>query len=171
MGPVDQVASASDGREALVALRARIAATRMVPCAMAHEAILVGPDGAPRRSAQTQSGYLRSGLCPEGKRATHIGCTHTMARYALQDALRHLPGEGRDALVAELKQLEDTISILDHRRYGAEIRRAEAMLGAAQDAVTAAEAEIARLIAEHRACGQRVMALRDEVLRRLDAAL
>ena len=171
MIPAQQVATAADDREALLALRARIAATRMAPCAMAHEAILVGPDGAPRRSAQTQSGYLRSGLCPEGKRATHIGCTHTMARYALQDALRHLPGEGRDDLAAELQRLEDTIGILDHRRHDAECRRAEALIGAAPDAASAAEAEIARLIAEHRTCGERAVVLRDEVLRRLDAAL
>jgi hypothetical protein len=62
-----------------------------------------------------------------------------------------------------------TISLLDHRRYEAESRRANARLAAADAAP--GEREIAILTAEHRACVMRAGELRDDTLRRIDDAL
>jgi hypothetical protein len=80
-----------------------------------------------------------------------------------------LPGEGDEAVLAALHELEQTISLLDHRRYDAESRRASARLAGANDAP--GEREIAVLTAEHRACVVRAGELRDDVLRRIDDAL
>src|SRR5438105_4429150 len=112
--------------EALATLRERVVALRAPSCGMAHESILATPDGAPVQSARSPSGYARPGICPEATRAVHLGCSHTMARYVLREALAQLPGSG--SLSAELHDLEQEISLLDHRRYDAEVRRADAAL-------------------------------------------
>jgi hypothetical protein len=155
--------------EALIALRRRIEALSASPCGMAHESIPAGSDGDPVRSTRSPSGFARIGLCPEAVRAANLACSHTMARYALRDAIMQVPGEGADAVVAALHELEQAISLLDHRRYDAESRRAGARLVQADD--TPGEREIAALVAEHRACVTRADELRDEVLRRIDDAL
>jgi len=155
--------------EALIALRRRVEALRASPCGMAHESILAGPDGDAVRSTRSPSGFARTGLCPEAGRAANLACSHTMARYVLRDAIMQVPGEGDEAVVAALHELEQTISLLDHRRYDAESRRASARLAAADDAP--GEREITSLTAEHRACVMRAGELREDVLRRIDAAL
>jgi hypothetical protein len=92
-----------------------------------------------------------------------------MARYVLRDAIMQAPREGDEAVVAALHELEQAISLLDHRRYDAESRRASAALVEADGAP--AEREIAALVAEHRAAVMRAGELRDDVLRRIDDAL
>ena len=93
-----------------------------------------------------------------------------MARYVLQEALTALLSEGK-ALLAELHELEGAISLLDHRRFDAECRRAEALLAAAPDRIAVSEIEISLLIAEHGRYVVQGAKLRDEVLRRLDGAI
>jgi hypothetical protein len=156
-------------REALIALRQRVEALRASPCDMAHESIPAGPDGDPVRSARSSSGFARTGLCPDAARATNLACSHTMARYVLRDAIMQVPGDGDEAVVAALHELEQAISLLDHRRYDAENRRASARLAKADGAP--AEREIVALVAEHRAAVTRAGELRDDVLRRIDDAL
>jgi hypothetical protein len=155
--------------EALIALRRRVEALRSSPCGMAHESIPAGPDGDPVRSTRSPSGFARVGLCSEVVRVANLACSHTMARYVLRDAIMQLPGEGDEAVLAALHELEQTVSLLDHRRYDAESRRAGARLAGANDAP--GEREIAILTAEHRACVVRAGELRDDVLRRIDDAL
>jgi hypothetical protein len=155
--------------EALIALRRRIEALHASPCGMAHESIPAGLDGDPVQSTRSPSGFARTGLCPEATRAANLACSHTMARYVLRDAIMQLPGEGDEAVIAALHELEQAISLLDHRRYDAESRRASATLARADDAP--GEREIADLVAEHRACVSRADELRDELLRRIDDAL
>ena len=155
--------------EVLIALRRRVEALRASSCDMAHESIPASPDGAPVRSALSDSGFARVGLCSETVRATNLACSHTMARYLLRDAIMQMPGEGVDAVVAALHELEQAISLLDHRRYDAENRRASARLAAADEAP--AQRDIDALVAEHRAWVTRANELRDDVLRRIDEAL
>lgn len=155
--------------EVLIALRRRLEALGALPCDMAHESIPVGADGAPVRSTRSPSGFARVGICSEAVRATNLTCSHTMARYLLRDAIMQMPGEGVEVVVAELHELEQAISLLDHRRYDAESRRASARLADADDAP--AQREIDALVAEHRACVTRASELRDDVLRRIDEAL
>jgi hypothetical protein len=153
----------------LIALRRRVEALHASPCGMAHESIPAGPDGDPVRSMRSPSGFARVGLCPEAVRAANLACSHTMARYALRDAIAQVPGEGDEAVLAALHELEQAISLLDHRRYDAESRRASARLAQADDAP--GEREITALVAEHRACVIRADELRDDLLRRIDDAL
>jgi hypothetical protein len=155
--------------EALIALRRRVEALHVSPCDMAHESIPAGPDGDPVRSTRSPSGFARVGVCPEAGRETNLACSHTMARYVLRNAIVQVPGEGDEAVVAALHELEQAISLLDHRRYDAESRRASARLLKADAAP--AEREIAALVAEHRACVRRAGELRDDVLRRINDAL
>jgi hypothetical protein len=155
--------------EALIALRRRVEAVRASPCGMAHESIPAGSDGNPVRSTRSPSGFARAGLCPEAVRAANLACSHTMARYELRDAIMQVPSEGDEAVVAALHELEQAISLLDHRRYDAESRRASVRLAETDDAP--GEREIAALVAEHRASVTRVGELRDDVLRRIDDAL
>ena len=155
-------------REALIALRRRVEALRAWSCDMAHESIPAGPDGAPMRSTRSPSGFARVGLCPEAGRATNLACSHTMTRYVLRDAVTQVRGEGNGAVVAALHELEQAISLLDHRRYDAESRLAGARLSKADGAP--GEREVAALVAEHRACTRRAGELRDDVLRRIDDA-
>jgi len=138
---------------------------------MAHESIPSGADGLPLRDSRNQSGYVRPGICPEALRDGHVGCTHTMARHALREALEQARGDAAEAMLDELRQLEDAISLLDHHRYDAECRRADALLSGNRGGATEAQAEIARLVAQHRAYGQQALRLRDAVLRRIEAAL
>src|SRR5580704_3997960 len=117
--------------EALIALRRRVEALRSSPCGMAPESIPAGPDGDPVRSTRSPSGFARGGLCAEVVRVATVACSHTMARYVLRDAIMQLPGEGDEAVLAALHELEQTVSLLDHRRYDAESRRAGARLAGA----------------------------------------
>jgi hypothetical protein len=155
--------------EALIALRRRVEALRASPCDMAHEGIPTGPDGDPVRSTRSPSGFARVGLCPEAARVTNLACSHTMARYLLRDAIMQVPDERDEAVLAALHELEQAISLLDHRRYDAESRRAGARLAEADGAP--ADREIGALVAEHRAAVTRAAELRDDVLRRIDDAL
>ncbi len=156
-------------RAVLIALRARVEALRASPCGMAHESIPDGPGGEPMQSARSPSGFARTGLCPDAARATNLACSHTMARYELRDAITQVPGDGDEAVLAALHDLEQAISLLDHRRYDAESRRANARLVQADAAP--GDRDIAALVAEHRAWVRRAGELRDDVLRRIDDAL
>ena len=157
-------------RESLITLRDRVAALHAPLCGMAHESVRLDASGRPIKDAQADSGYSRPGLCPEAQRAGHLGCSHTMARYVLQDTLDRLPAD-QTTTRAELRKLDAAIGLLDHRRYAAECRRAAARDANATDVVAAANGEIAQTIAEHRALSAQAVALRDDVLRRIDAAL
>jgi N12 class adenine-specific DNA methylase len=92
-----------------------------------------------------------------------------MARYVLRGAIGAVPRDGDDAVVAALHDLEQAISLLDHRRYDAESTRANAKLANADSAP--AERDVAALVAEHRCCVKRAGELRDDVLRRIDDEL
>ncbi len=157
-------------RESLVLLRDRVAALHAPLCGMAHESVRLDARGRPIKHPQSDSGYSRPGLCQQPQRAVHLGCSHTMARYVLRDALDRLPGD-HAAQRTELLKLDAAIGLLDHRRYAAECRRAAALEADAPDLAAAADAEIAQAVAEHRRLIARILALRDDVLRRLDAAL
>jgi hypothetical protein len=158
-------------RQMLLAWRKRLAALRAPACGMAHEGVRSGPDTKPQPNARSPSGYARTGLCPEAVRAGHIGCSHTMARHLLRDALDAIAVSDNEPLLHELNDLENAISLLDHRRYDAETRRARAVdLGDAAEAA-AAQRAIDELVGEHRGYAVRALVLRDAVLTHLDSAL
>jgi hypothetical protein len=155
--------------QSLATLRDRVAALRAPACGMAHESVTAGGDGLPVPSSVSDSGYARAGICPASVRARHLGCSHTMARYVLRDALAGVSGAQAEPLLAELGELEQAIGVLDHRRYDAETRRANALTSAGD--VAGPEREIAALVAEHQSYVDRAVRLRDAILRLLDGAL
>jgi hypothetical protein len=158
-------------RQTLTAWRMRLAALRAPACGMAHEGVRSGPDAKPLPNSLSPTGYARTGLCPEAVRAGHIGCSHTMARHLLRDALDAITGGDNEPLLRELNDLENAISLLDHRRYDAETRHARAVdRGDAAEAAVAQRA-IDELVGEHRGYAGRALVLRDGVLARLDAVL
>jgi hypothetical protein len=157
-------------RQTLLAWRMRLSALRAPACGMAHEGVRSGPDAKPLPNVRSPSGYARIGLCPETVRAGHIGCSHTMARYLLRDALAAIPGTDNAPLLRELDDLENAISLLDHRRYDAETRLARALDNGSAKAGAERRA-IDDLVGEHRSYVGRALALRDAVLQRLDGAL
>ncbi len=158
-------------RESLTSWRMRLAALRAPACGMAHESIRSGPDAMPVRNSRSPSGYARAGICPEAIRSGHLGCSHTMARHLLRDALGRVPGDGRAGLLRELDELENAISVLDHRRYDAETRHARAIDAGTPAQTAAARRAIDDLVAEHRGYVARALALRDAAVALIDAAL
>ena len=114
---------------------------------------------------------LRARYCPEAIRSGHIGCSHTTARHVLRDALNCIPGGGVATLRHELNELENAISLLDHRRYDAETRHAQAIDAGTPAQTAAARRAIDGLVSEHRAYVARALVLRDAVLALVDAAL
>jgi hypothetical protein len=63
-----------------------------------------------------------------------------------RDAIAQVPGDGDDTVLAALHDLEQAISLLDHRRYDAENRLANAKLANADR--TRCERDVAALVAE-----------------------
>lgn len=126
-------------RETLISWQRRVAALQAPACGMAHEAIRFGSDAMPVGDPSSSTGYARADICPVALRSGHVGCTHTVARHALRDALRAIPGGGDEVLLRELVDFEGAIGRLDHRRYNAETRRARAVEGGTAAETAAAE--------------------------------
>lgn len=93
-----------------------------------------------------------------------------MARHLLRRALDCVP-DGGHALLRELDELENAISLLDHRRYDAETRHARAVDAGTRAQAAAARPAIDGLVAEHHGYAARALALRDAALALIDAAL
>jgi hypothetical protein len=158
-------------RQMLLAWRMRLADLRAPACGMAHEGVRSGADAKPLPNPLSPTGYARTGLCPEAVRAGHIGCSHTMARHLLRDALDAMPESDNEPLLRELNALENAVSLLDHRRYDAETRHARAVERGDAAEAAAAQRAIGELVGEHRGYTGRALALRDAVLTHLDSAL
>ncbi|HSP26752.1 MAG TPA: hypothetical protein VLQ65_16425, partial [Saliniramus sp.] len=103
--------------------------------------------------------HARPPLCPSRARMGNIACSHTSARLLMRDAWLLLEEIGQpDAAMQreELARIDYESSVLDYRRY---------------DADTEGRADlVASQIAEHRALGEEVEALRKAALVALDRA-
>ena len=142
----------------------------------------------PRLDPTNDHGFARRGLCARAVRAERIGCTHTMARYALREAIEALlerDGAERDGLAALRRRLEEidlAISLLDHRKGDRELdhARQSLALGEAGDPALRQSAEyerrrierdLERFEADHDEALDALGELRHAVLERLDQAL
>ena len=108
----------------LSCLRAEIAVLVAVKCRMSHERIIKAPDSLlPVRCHFPDGNYQRIGLCSPETRAQRLGCSHTMARIKLGNAINEFTedesGPGR-SLGDELYWLNNEIHLLDHRKGEAE---------------------------------------------------
>jgi len=155
-------------------LRDRIAASRAVACGMAHEAVPRDAGGQPLAHAVDPDAYARPALCPAGRRDTQLACSHGTARLPLRRAIEALHiVAGADAatdLLAEWMRLDTALGMLDHRRYAAETRLADAVR-TGSDRIAEEQRSIAALVREHRDLARGLDALRDRILAAIDRAL
>lgn len=95
---------------------------KAVNCRMAHERVLIdGITQLPVAGVIPEMEFKRRGLCDAAKRNKNLACSHTMARYPLENALDVLErlgeyGEWR----SELNDLNNGIHVLDHIKGEAE---------------------------------------------------
>lgn len=159
--------------EALAGLRERIRESRAVACGMAHESVPRDRDGHPMAHPIEPDSYARPALCPAGRRDMQLACSHSTARLPLRRAIEALRARGADApdeLLAEWMRLDTALGTLDHRRYAAETRLADAV-SAGSGTAAQEERSIAALVREHRDLAQGLDALRDRILAAIDRAL
>ncbi|MGF6233093.1 hypothetical protein QFZ27_007048 [Inquilinus ginsengisoli] len=154
-------------------LRDRIAASHAVACGMVHEAVPRDQAGQPLAHAVEPEGYARPALCPAGRRDTQLACSHTGARLPLRRAIEALQARNVDAaaeLLAEWMRLDTALGTLDHRRYAAETRLADAV-SSGSGLISEERRSIAALVREHRDLARGLDALRDRILAAIDRAL
>lgn len=158
--------------EELALLRDRIRETRAVACGMVHESVPRDGAGQPLAHAVEPDAYARPALCPAGRRDTQLACSHSTARLPLRRAIEALHARGVDAadLLAEWMRLDTALGTLDHRRYAAETRLADAVR-AESGPMAEQERSIAALVREHRDLARGLDALRDRILAAIDRAL
>lgn len=156
------------------ALRDRVAALRVTRCRLAHERVRRENGRALRvHRGEAEAAPVRVGLCDPEERAGQLACGHTMARYALLEALAslHAAGELSEAAHVELdgrlRRVSDAIHLLDHEKGEAEKRRAFLPEGSGESA--AAAAEVRALERRHDGYAEEVREVHAAVLRRLDA--
>lgn len=162
--------------ESLRTLRDQIASLQVTRCRMFHERVRV-ENGVVLRvnRGEPEPAVVRMGLCSPEVRARNLACGHTMARYALLDALQalHAAGVLPDAAHAELQQtlttVTDAIHLLDHQKGEAERRLALSFEGKPRPAE--ASAEIRRMEEQHDVHAEQIGELQRTVLAHLDAAL
>ena len=154
-------------------LRRRVGSLHAVHCGLGHERILRAEGTQrPLPGPHSDHGYERRGLCERSIRERRIGCTHTLARYALRDALAALEQRGESdgsvllELSRELERLDLSISLLDHRMGAEQLDHARSS-EAVDAGRTAADRALAR--AAQRASAQRIERFASEHDRHLDA--
>lgn len=163
--------------DTLEALRDRIASLQVIRCRMVHERVRVENGSVLRVSrGEPEPGLVRMGLCGPEARARNLACGHTMARYALLDAIKTLhaagwlPATERAALQEEVESVSNAIHLLDHRKGEAE--KTLALLSEKKHcSCEESAAEVRCLEERHGAYAERLRALQATVLAHLDAAV
>lgn len=161
--------------EELALLRDRIRESRAVACGMVHESVPRDGAGQPLAHAVEPDAYARPALCPAGRRDTQLACSHSTARLPLRRAIEALHARGAETpvledLLAEWMRLDTALGTLDHRRYAAETRLADAVR-AGSGPMAEEERSIAALVREHRGLARGLDALRDRILAAIDRVL
>lgn len=163
----------ADTDDELGRLRDRVAASHAIACGMVHEAVPRDQAGQPLAHAVEPGGYARPALCPAGRRDIQLACSHTGARLPLRRAIEALQARDVDAaaeLLAEWMRLDTALGTLDHRRYAAETRLADAVR-TGSDRIADEKRSIAALVREHRDLARGLDALRDRILAAIDQTL
>ncbi|HMG49864.1 MAG TPA: hypothetical protein VK597_04660 [Inquilinus sp.] len=161
------------GAAELTRLRALIVASRAVVCGMVHESVPRDAAGQPLLHAIEPDGYARPALCSATRRGTQLACSHSTARLPLRQAIEALQArDGADAaaletLLEDWMRLDAALGTLDHRRYAAETRLADAVRAGTAGTFDG-ERPIAALVQEHRDLARGLDALKDRVLAAID---
>ncbi|MBS1798140.1 MAG: hypothetical protein JSS81_30280 [Acidobacteria bacterium] len=172
--------------EQLRLLRLQVAAFSAVKCRMAHERVVRNSEtGLPIALHFPEGCYRRIGLCAHEIRDTQLGCSHTIARVRLKEAIKVLdgisggPSAPDSPFGGELVRLDNAIHLLDHRKGDAEKRLAESLEEAHRDGETgdseekmrAAENEIRELEELHNGYVEEIGRLRDKIITEIDRLL
>lgn len=159
----------------LPSLREEVAALHILKCRMAHERVLRDDaSGLPVRRRFPEGDYRRVGLCSPEQRTGRLGCSHSMARMKLGEAIKALAAicGGEDPVSAqfsgELTELDNAIHLLDHRKGEAEKRLAISLEEAGDLGVRKAEREINEMETTHDELVEQISRLRDRVVSEID---
>jgi len=128
---------------------------------------------------EADPGLVRIGLCSSEVRARNLACGHTMARYALLDAIQALHAVGwlptaeSVTLQQEVESVSNAIHLLDHQKGDAErtlvlVSERKHFSG---DEAGESTVEVRRLEEQHSAYAVQIRELQRAVLAHLDAAI
>src|SRR6185436_18539961 len=151
----------------LIVIRDQIASMRIVKCRMAHERFVGSTVPTIPSDDRSHNPFKRVGLCGSDERAERLGCSHSMSRVKLDEALSQLKSRRAVSLRSELNWLTNEIHLLDHRKGQAEASLATASGSCTKQKSMALE-EVALLEQEHGAYVERLSVLRDKVLLEID---
>ena len=177
--------TADSSLNALLDLRERLAALRVVRCRMVHERVRL-EDGMPQREdrGDAEPSMVRMGLCKSEVRGRNLACGHTMARYVLLDAVHALHAAGTLSesehahLFLAVEHVANDIHRLDHRKGAAEKylaltleRKTLTPGGDGDDEATHAAAEVRQIEWQHDVYAEQIRALQNVVLAHLETAI
>ena len=156
---------------------------KAVDCRMAHERVLIDhKTRLPVAGIVPEIEFQRAGLCHSAKRLKNPACSHTMARYPLENALNILEQFGDfNQWRSAFNNLNNTIHLLDHEKGEAEkhsariiksIREFDAIkdrfLIAEKSLITKQITEIER---QHSICVEEIEKLRNSILSAVNSAI
>jgi hypothetical protein len=167
----------------LIESREQLTPLKAIACRMAHERVLID-----RRTQLPIAGMVpeiefeRVGLCDSAKRFKNPACSHTMARYPLENALNLLDKLGEyDEWRAELNNLNNTIHLLDHEKGELEKRSARIIKKIRETAQieedfliekqTSINEQIAEIESRHSVCAEKIERLKNDILAAVNSAI
>lgn len=106
----------------LIESREKLTRLKAIDCRMAHERVMIDRQTQlPVAGIVPEIEFQRVGLCDSAKRFKNPACSHTMARYPLENALNILEQCGKYSdWRAEFNDLNNRIHLLDHKKGEAE---------------------------------------------------
>lgn len=173
----------NDLLDQLIESREQLKRLKAICCRMAHERVLIDRDSQlPVAGSAPEMEFERAGLCGIDKRLGNPACSHTMARYPLENALNILDKLGEyDEWRAELNNLINTIHLLDHEKGELEKQSAriikriretrqieEGFLIEIQSSISEQIAEIER---RHSDCAEKIERLKNNTLAAINSAI
>ncbi len=167
----------------LIESREQLKRLKVIHCRMAHERVLID-----RKSRLPVAGTLpdvefeRIGLCDAAKRFENPACSHTMARYPIENTLNILDERGEySEWRAELNDLNNTIHLLDHEKGEVEkqlariikkIREAEQIeADFLIKEQTFINERIVGMEQRHSVCAEKIEKLKNKILAAIDSAI
>ena len=173
----------NDLLDRLIESREQLGRLKTIDCRMAHERVLVDRNSKlPVAGKAPEIEFQRRGLCNVAKRHGNPACSHTIARYTLENAINILEqrreyGEWK----AELNALTNTIHLLDREKGEAEkmsarlIKRKYETAQKDSDFFNKEQVFINQQIAEmerrHRVCGEKIERLKNNILAAVNFAI
>lgn len=169
----------------LIESREHLTRLKAIACRMAHERVLIDrKTQLPVAGTVPEIEFERIGLCDSAKRSKNPACSHTMARYPLENALNLLEQcDKYSDWRAEFNALNNTIHLLDHEKGEAEKRLARVIKEKYEAAQQNNESnfsikeqvfineQIAAMERRHGVCAEKIEKLKNNILAAINAAI